>query len=267
MMWPAEWTRRWATQLYLFAHWPLFADAASNLFVFTVYHAFRYVVSGTYCENKVRTNPTSYQEIVFDTFGTVHGYKDKNDGCCCIFGLVAEAVTLGDCCTCMIRTRNKKTVPGERADIVINEAAKQTELLDNAYCCKSRIPPSTYVCIPMSSELPSKETLAAICILPRISKNRTCLMYHAACKVEFQPFNRSYSQLTFSIFSRQNRVSSIILLRSASFANKKAAVRTYYIHTVATYVSIPEEYQAALLPHHTTCTRYLSSRFVKCQND
>ena len=25
-------------------------------------------------------------------------------------------------------------------------------------------------------------------------------MYHAACKVEFQPFNRSYSQLTFSIF-------------------------------------------------------------------
>ena len=29
---------------------------------------------------------------------------------------------------------------------------------------------------------------------------RTCLMYHAACKVEFQPFNRSYSQLTFFIF-------------------------------------------------------------------
>ena len=26
---------------------------------------------------------------------------------------------------------------------------------------------------------------------------RTCLMYHAACKVEFQPFKRSYSQLTF----------------------------------------------------------------------
>ena len=25
-------------------------------------------------------------------------------------------------------------------------------------------------------------------------------MYHAACKVEFQPFNRSYSQLTFSNF-------------------------------------------------------------------
>ena len=25
-------------------------------------------------------------------------------------------------------------------------------------------------------------------------------MYHAACKVEFQPFNRSYSQLTFSSF-------------------------------------------------------------------
>ena len=25
-------------------------------------------------------------------------------------------------------------------------------------------------------------------------------MYHAACKVEFQPFNRSYSQLTLFIF-------------------------------------------------------------------
>ena len=29
---------------------------------------------------------------------------------------------------------------------------------------------------------------------------RTRLMYHAACKVEFQPFNRSYSQLTSFIF-------------------------------------------------------------------
>ena len=29
---------------------------------------------------------------------------------------------------------------------------------------------------------------------------RTCLMYHAACKVEFQPFKRLYSQLTFFNF-------------------------------------------------------------------
>ena len=29
---------------------------------------------------------------------------------------------------------------------------------------------------------------------------RACLMYHAACKVEFQPFTRSYSQLTFFNF-------------------------------------------------------------------
>ena len=29
---------------------------------------------------------------------------------------------------------------------------------------------------------------------------RTCLIYHAPCKVEFQPFNRSYSQLTFFNF-------------------------------------------------------------------
>ena len=28
---------------------------------------------------------------------------------------------------------------------------------------------------------------------------QTCLMYHAACKVEFQPCKRSYSQLTFTI--------------------------------------------------------------------
>ena len=29
---------------------------------------------------------------------------------------------------------------------------------------------------------------------------RTCPMYHAACKVEFEPFTRSYSQLTFFNF-------------------------------------------------------------------
>ena len=29
---------------------------------------------------------------------------------------------------------------------------------------------------------------------------RTCLMYHAAYKVEFQPFKRLYSQLTFFNF-------------------------------------------------------------------
>ena len=28
-------------------------------------------------------------------------------------------------------------------------------------------------------------------------------MYHAACKVEFQPFKRSYSQLTFSNFKKK----------------------------------------------------------------
>ena len=29
---------------------------------------------------------------------------------------------------------------------------------------------------------------------------KTCMMYHAACKVEFQPFKRSYTQLTFFNF-------------------------------------------------------------------
>ena len=40
-------------------------------------------------------------------------------------------------------------------------------------------------------------------IVGLVHKNRiirTCLMYHAACKVEFQPFARSYSQLTFFNF-------------------------------------------------------------------
>ena len=35
---------------------------------------------------------------------------------------------------------------------------------------------------------------------------RPCLMYHAACKVEFQPFKRPYSQLTFFNFSKINTV-------------------------------------------------------------
>ena len=33
---------------------------------------------------------------------------------------------------------------------------------------------------------------------------RTCLMHHAACKVEFQPFKWSYSQLTFFYFFIKN---------------------------------------------------------------
>ena len=33
---------------------------------------------------------------------------------------------------------------------------------------------------------------------------QTCLMYHAACKVEFQPCKRSYAQLTFFNFYKKN---------------------------------------------------------------
>ena len=43
------------------------------------------------------------------------------------------------------------------------------------------------------------------------SKNhiiRTCLMYHAACKVEFEPFKRSYSQLTFFNFKKKRNLLS-----------------------------------------------------------
>ena len=35
---------------------------------------------------------------------------------------------------------------------------------------------------------------------PNYISQRAYLMYHAACKAEFQPFNRSYSQLTFFNF-------------------------------------------------------------------
>jgi len=35
---------------------------------------------------------------------------------------------------------------------------------------------------------------------------RTCLMYHAACKVEFQPFKRSYSQLTFFNLKKKSQL-------------------------------------------------------------
>ena len=35
---------------------------------------------------------------------------------------------------------------------------------------------------------------------------RTCLMYNAACKVEFQPFKRSYSQLTFLNVVKQGKL-------------------------------------------------------------
>ena len=46
----------------------------------------------------------------------------------------------------------------------------------------------------------------------RTSYERTCLMYQAACKVEFQPFNRSYSKLTFFIFFVENLYLVVLLV-------------------------------------------------------
>ena len=40
---------------------------------------------------------------------------------------------------------------------------------------------------------------------------RTRLMYHAACKVEFQPFKRSYSQLTFFNLKKKKKNSTCIV--------------------------------------------------------
>ena len=51
---------------------------------------------------------------------------------------------------------------------------------------------------------------------------RTCLMYHAACKVEFHPFKRSYSQLTFFNFKKKKTVRSQSKSRSCSVAQGEA---------------------------------------------
>ena len=53
-------------------------------------------------------------------------------------------------------------------------------------------------------------------------------MYHPACKVEFQPFNRSYSQLTFHFF---NKIHAVVVVvdegsTNSSRAQKEGAHRT-----------------------------------------
>ena len=45
---------------------------------------------------------------------------------------------------------------------------------------------------------------------------RTCLMYHAACKVEFQSFKRSYSQLTFFNFLLTADVFQLFIIENVS---------------------------------------------------
>ena len=83
---------------------------------------------------------------------------------------------------------------------------------------------------------------------------RTRLMYHAACKVEFQPFKRLYSQLTFfnfyeivlTIFDRfwQQRIpfltvwSAIILLYAILYYYSIILLHTimYYYY----YRSVPQ---------------------------
>ena len=57
---------------------------------------------------------------------------------------------------------------------------------------------------------------------------RTCLMYHAACKVEFQPFTRSYSQLTFFCF-----------LSNTAVVPVRTYVRTYEQLTTHDYIPGP----------------------------
>ena len=52
---------------------------------------------------------------------------------------------------------------------------------------------------------------------------RTCLMYHA-CKVEFQPFNRSHSQLTF--FNFYFVFKKILVLKNVSCEYDRWVVET-----------------------------------------
>ena len=47
---------------------------------------------------------------------------------------------------------------------------------------------------------------------------RTCLMYHAACKVEFQPIKRSYSQLAFFNFLLKKKSNKSNILNPTVFA-------------------------------------------------
>ena len=51
---------------------------------------------------------------------------------------------------------------------------------------------------------------------------QTCLMYHAAGKIEFQPFKRSYSQLTFQLLIK------IILPTTAAAAAAPGIIQQQY---------------------------------------
>ena len=64
----------------------------------------------------------------------------------------------------------------------------------------------------------------------------TCLTYHAACKVEFQPFNQSYSQLTFSIFYESCLVRYLgasrgtLCARTSKGQARRTSVQSFPIH-------------------------------------
>ena len=76
----------------------------------------------------------------------------------------------------------------------------------------------------------------------------TCLMYHAACKVEFQPFNRLYSQLTFFNFFIIKWVTS---RRRLSFLCPLLVLYRYSV----------------LVPSRGTCDIYLVVYTCTCQQN
>ena len=74
---------------------------------------------------------------------------------------------------------------------------------------------------------------------------RTCLMCHAACKVEFQPFKRSYSQLTFFNF----------LSNISNFPTIQTVVLTADVFQLFLNFSRPHPGQPEVFPSHSQAGR------------
>ena len=72
-------------------------------------------------------------------------------------------------------------------------------------------------------------------------------MYHAACKVEFQPFKRWYSQLTFLNFLLRSVKYSLLIIAifcRALLVGVHVLVRTYYTDTLLVALkSLPREHE------------------------
>ena len=73
-------------------------------------------------------------------------------------------------------------------------------------------------------------------------------MYHAACKVEFQLFKRSYSQLTFPTFYLKKR------FKNVSCENDRLKVETQLCQTEAPVPTLTQQPPAPAAATTTTAT-------------